>query len=260
MNRFSMIAITAFAMAATLTTQCAYALEEDKKLSAEVEVGIISTGGNTETESYKTKVSVKQDLTNWRNHYILSGLFKSDTVEDETGEKQETTTAEKYFASAQADYKLNKEHSALFLYGEYDRNRFSGFDYQYTLAIGYSDRVFTRDNAYLGYSVGPGVTVDQPEGSDLEADPDQEENFIVRFSAEYVYQFSENAEFSQMISSNYATKSEQNSKTKSVTSVTASINGSLSLRASYTIDYNSEVPEDREHADTETAVTVVYSF
>ncbi len=237
--------------------------EEDKKLQAELELGVIATSGNTDTQSYKGKIDVKHDLNTWRNHYILEGLYKRDQLQIDDGAgnitKEDRTTAEKYFASAQGDYKLNKEHAALFIYGEYDRNRFSGFDYQYTVALGYSNRLFTRDNAYFAYSIGPGMTSDKPEETEG-ATQESEENFIVRVSAEYAYEFSENAKFTQTLSSNYATKDDSNTKTKSVTSVTAQLISSLALRASYTVDYNSEVPADREHADTETAITVVYSF
>ncbi len=232
--------------------------EEEKPLKAEFEVGIIATTGNTKTESYKGKFKVNQNLESWHNEYMLEGLFKSDRIIDETsGERSDTTTAEKYFASAQANYKINKKHSALFVYGEYDRNRFSGFDYQYTAALGYSDRLFTHDNSHFAYSVGPGYTVDQPESPE---DADKEDNFIVRLSLEYVYKFSDHAKFTQNVSSNYATDTDKNTKTKSVSAVTANLNSSLSLRMSYTLEHNSEVVDGREHADTETAATIVYSF
>lgn len=232
--------------------------EEEKPLAAELELGVIATTGNTKTESYKGKFKVNHHLDSWHNEYLLEGLFKSDRLTDETtGDRTEVTTAEKYFGSAQANYKINKKHSALFVYAEYDRNRFSGFDYQYTAALGYSDRLFTNDNSHFAYSVGPGYTVDQPETPE---DADKEENFIVRLSLEYLYKFSDHAKFTQNVSSNYATDSDKNTKTKSVSAITANLNSSLSLRLSYTLEHNSEVVDGREHADTETAATVVYSF
>lgn len=234
--------------------------EEDKKLKAEFEAGIITTSGNTKTQSYTGKLDIKHDMTKWKNHYILEGLFKRDEVEIDDDTTEDQTTAEKYFGSAQADYKIGKEHASFFAYGEYDRNRFSGFDYQYTLAIGYADRIFTTDNSYLSYNVGPGVTVSQAEEVEGEEQAEEEETFVIRFSAEYLYQISENAKFTQNVSTNYSTDSDKNTKTKSITALTAQLNSSLSLRASYTIDYNSEVTEDRKHADTQTALTVVYSF
>lgn len=240
------------------------AAEEEKKLEAELELGVIVTSGNTKTQSFKGKFDIKQNLTHWRNRYIVEGLSKRDQIEvtDEDGNEEnlEQTTAEKYFASAQGDYKLNKEHAALFILGEYDRNRFSGYDYQYTIAAGFTNRLFTTDNSYLSYDIGPGVSVDQVETVEGEDEVDKEETFIIRFAAEYLYQISENAKFTQNVSTNYATDSENNTKTKSVSALTAQLNSSFALRASFTVDYNSEVTEGLKHADTETAVTVVYSF
>ncbi len=235
--------------------------EEDKKLTAEFEAGIITTSGNTDTESYKGKLDIKHDMTSWKNHYVLEGLFNRGDVELDDGTTEKQTTNEKYFGSAQSDYKISREHASFFVYGEYDRNRFSGFDYQYTIAVGYADRLFTNDNSYLAYNIGPGMTVSQEEeDEETQIRPDKEESFIIRIALEYMYQISDNAKFTQNISSNYSTDSDKNTKTKSVTAITAQLNSSLSLRASYTIDYNSEVADDRKHADTQTAVTVVYSF
>lgn len=240
--------------------------ETEQKPKSEIEVGIIVTSGNTETESYKGKVDINYDLKRWRNRYIFEGLYKRDEVilDLETGETARQTTANKIFVSGQGDYKIDKEYAAFFIYGEYERNRFSGFDYQYTIAVGYADRLFTTDNSHLAYDIGPGYSVDQPEvrldENDVLIDPDQEESVIIRLSARYLYQISETAKFTQEISSNYSTESDGNSKTKSVSAITAQLNSSLALRASYAVDYNSEVPVDRKNTDTATSVTAVYSF
>ncbi|MFL0808989.1 MAG: DUF481 domain-containing protein [Agarilytica sp.] len=241
------------------------AAEEDKnkKLEGQFELGVIATSGNTETQSYKGKLDIKQDLEHWRNQFILEGLYKRDQVEIDDGSgnitEEDRTTAEKYFGSAQGDYKLNAEYASFFMYAEYESNRFSGFDHQYTVAAGYSNRLFTTDNSHLTYDIGPGYTVDQPEDIDGEAQ-DTQETVVIRVAIKYEYQISDNAKFSQAVSSNYSTDDEKNTKTKSVTALTAQLNSSLALRASYTVDYNSEVPSEREHADSETALTVVYSF
>lgn len=255
--------LCAAALLATLT--CPAIAAEKKPISTELELGIISTTGNTKTQSFKSKIDVKQELAHWRNHYLLEGLYKRDEIEVDNGDgtffKEDRTTAEKYFASAKGDYILNKKYAALFIYGEYNKNRFSGFDYQYTIALGFSNRLFTRDNSYLSYNIGPGMTSEKQEGTDSNGDTyESDQTFVIRVSAEYLYQLSEHSKFTQTFSSNFATSTDNNTKTKSVTSITAQLIASLALRASYTVDYNSEVPADRKHSDTETALTLVYSF
>jgi len=75
-----------------------------ESIHAEAELGVILTTGNTETASYKGKLTVKQDTLKWSNKYLLDALYKEDKLDSGAGEKT-TVTAEKYFASIQGDYK-----------------------------------------------------------------------------------------------------------------------------------------------------------
>lgn len=249
---------------ALLASSVVNAAEETKDFSAEAEFGLIMTSGNTETSSYKGRADITKDLKNWKSQLILEALYKEDEFTDEeTEEDYQQTTAEKYFASLRGDYKLGKEHRALFVYGEYDDNRFSGFDYQYSVSAGYSDRLFTRDNSHFSYSVGPGYSFDKPFILDEDGNiigTEEETAFIVFASIEYVYKFSEKSKFKQTVHTNYAPDSDKNTKTKSVTSLTANINSSFAMKASYTVDYNTHVTEETKHADTQTAITLVYTF
>ncbi len=246
---------------------------ESKSIAADAEIGVIITTGNTESSSYKGKIDIRQDLENWKNQYIFEGFYKQDVVTStrevpvndgsntttiETFEEDQTTE-NKYFLSLQSDYKLSDEDAAFFVYGEYEKNRFSGFDYQSTIALGYSDRLFKTDNSSLTYDIGPGWKTDRLEDvGDVEGET--ENTFIIRAAAEYMYQFSENAKFTQTISSNYSTDANKNTKTKAVSALTTQINSTFALKVSYTVDHNSEVSGDRKKADTATAITLVYSY
>lgn len=48
--------------------------------------------------------------------------------------------------------------------------------------------------------------------------------------------------------------------TKSGSSVKAQVIGALSMKAAFTLEHTSSVPAGREKTDTETALTMVYSF
>lgn len=238
-----------------------FAEDEPKNVEAEVELGVILTSGNTEGSSYKGKLDVTHDLTHWKNNYIFDVFYKEDeiVVDDTTGEEDLVTTAEKYYAVARSGYKVDSKHKEFFVRGEYTDDKFSGFEYQYSISLGYSNRFFTKDNTYLGYSIGPGYQVGKAI-SDSGDDIDEESSTILFVAMEYVYKFSENAKFKQTIDTNVGTESDSNTKTKAISSISANINSSLAMKASYTIDYNSEVPADTKHADTQTAITLVYKF
>lgn len=263
MNRLTM---------ATLASLCcinAYAQTETAvpPLAVEAELGVLLTSGNTQSTALSSSINVRQELTHWRNSYIAQGLYKEDEVAVAAGDvatEQRQVSAERYFLSAQTDYKLDKEYGGLFLFGSYEEDKFSGYDFQSALAAGHSDRLFKSPYAYLDYSVGPGFsfsrTSETLDNNGNFVDNQSEESAILRLSAFYQYEFSDNAKFTQSLASDAALESGANTKSKAVSAVTATINESFALKASLTITHNSQVPENREHADTITAVTLVYSL
>ena len=238
--------------------------ESSKPISAEAELGVITTSGNTETTSMNAKLDVKKDGKHWLHNFILTGLYKEDKITDsETGEDVTQTTAEKYFASLKSDYKLTDDNSALFMFGSYTDDKFSGFDYQATLALGYSDAFYKNDRSHWTYSVGPGYSVYKAEIVNEEDDTityETTESMIVYLATEFFYQISDTSKFTQTITSDVSSDSEKNTKTKSVSALTSKINGSMALKVSYTIDHNSKVADDKENMDTQTAVTLVITF
>lgn len=231
----------------------AFSAQAAEPSTAEVELGVIATSGNTDSTSLKGKVTINQELENWKNNYQLDALYKKDEVEVD-GVDEEQTTAQKLFVSAQGDYKLNQEHSALFVYGSYTDDRFSGFNYQSTVAVGYSDQLFSTENSFLNYNIGPGYTFNETD------DGEKNEAAVVRLAAEYQYQFSENAKFTQLLSTEAAFDSDDNTRTRSESAISANLMGNLSMKAAYTIVHNSEVPADKENTDTITSITLVYLF
>lgn len=261
MNRFATAAFAAFSSFNT------YAQSAPEPLQVEAEIGVLLTSGNTESTALSSRVNVKQDLRDWRNNYIAEGLYKEDEVEvisDGEAFDQSRVTAERYFLSAQTDYKLGEQYKGLFLFGSYEEDTFSGYDYQASLAAGYSDRLFDTPQAYFEYSIGPGYTVNRTaetrnSNGDF-SDNQREESAIVRLSGFYQYDFSDNAKFTQSLASDAAFESGVNTRSKAVSAVTANLNDSFALKASLTVTHNTEVPELLEKTDTTTAITLVYSF
>jgi len=246
------------ALSVALAAAPVLAQDEEKSITTDVELGFIATSGNTETTSIKGKVNVKQELTRFRNTYVAEAFYAEDqvTLEENGITRTETqTTAEKFFLSAQSDFKLNEEHKGIFLFGSYEQDEFSSFDYQATLALGYTDRLFTTESRYLSYSIGPGVASNKDRVTG-----ETSTNAIVRLAGEYFWQISDNAKFTQTVSSEIPFESDENQKTKAETALTANITEGLAMKAAFIVDYNSEVAPGIKHADTQTSVTLVYSF
>jgi putative salt-induced outer membrane protein len=265
-----------FLFVATISTACIYSastLADDaaanKPPASDLEFGFLTTSGNTSSETTKANCNIKRDFAQWRSQMVLSALVKKDEVEyiDIDGEKyqEKQVSAEQYFSSLQADYKLDKKYKALFVFGSYDDTRFSGYDYQATLSVGYSNRLFETQNAYLNYNIGPGMAFHRTDeifaknGAMLK-DNIKDESAIVRLAAEYQYLFSETAKFTQTFASDVAVKSDANTRTKLESAILANLNQALALKASVTIAHNSEAPDDLENVDSQTALTLVYTF
>ncbi len=258
---------TLSAIVLSLISVQAFSDDAKKPLSADLELGLLLTSGNTESTSLYGKGKINQDLKQWKNEYVLKSLYKKDKVEvDVNGEstEEEQTTAHANFASVQSDYKLDTKNKSLFVFASYEDDRFSGFDYQAILAAGYSDRFFETQKSYLDYSIGPGISFTKTEATydelGVKIEGEETQTGIVHASASYLYQVSETAKFTQELSTDFALESNKNSKVISETAFVANINESFAMKASYTVNYNSEAPTDKRHSDSQTAITLVYSM
>ncbi|OUS70496.1 hypothetical protein B5G52_14155 [Pseudoalteromonas sp. A601] len=247
-------------VAATASTN-AFA-EETQTWDITSELGAIITSGNTETTTLKGGIKALHNLENWNNEYKIDGLYKEDEVENSDGAKETQRTNEKYSLSAQGNYKLNEEHSHLHIYGSYVSDYFGAYRNEAVISAGYGRRLLDRSDMWLNAEIGPGYKYFEfPEGSvDEDGIPNAGESdseIIALGKLDYNWQISDNAKFTQLVAVEYG---DTNTKTRSETALLAKINGSLQMKVAYNITHNSDVADDKENTDTETSLTLVYSF
>lgn len=235
----------------TLMISGAAFAQEDKKLSMDGEFGFIVTTGNSETSSASAGLNIKQELDKWSNEYVINGLYKKDTVENDDGEDEERVSAQKFFASAQGNYKLENPDNRLFGFASYEDNRLSSYDFQSTLAGGWNQKLWETDKSGFDYSIGPGYSYSK-DLNDVTS-----KGLIVRGSFNYFWNLSENAKFTQAFSTEIG---DENTKSRSETAISANLAGGLSMKFSIRLDHNTDVAEGTDKLDTETAVTLVYTF
>ena len=215
----------------------------DETWKGNIEVGYVKTSGNTETESLNTKANAETDREIWRHKLNFEALKSSD---------QGTTTAERYLVSGQSDYKLKGKKNFFFVYISYEDDRFSGYDYQMTEAIGYGRRVLDENNMTLDLEIGPGARQKKVESSG-----DVETESLVRGAARYAWKITDHSKLTEDLT---AEVGEDVTITKSVTGLSAKINTSLATKLTYTVKNTSKVPAGVKKTDTELAVTLVYGF
>ncbi len=240
-----------FAIAALASVSTGVSAQDVKPFSMDGEFGFIVTTGNTETTSVSAGLSATQELEQWSNTYKITGLYKSDTVVNDDGEDEERTTAQKYFASAQGNYKLTNPDHRLFVFGSYEDDRFSNFNYQGTLAVGWNEILWNTEVSSFEYSVGPGYSF---------AETQEGESFnsaILRGAIAYNWNISETAKFTQTVATEIGS---DNTKSRAESALTAQIYGGLSMKVSFKLDHNTDVADGVDKLDTETAMTLVYTF
>ncbi|NWO03349.1 MAG: DUF481 domain-containing protein [Idiomarinaceae bacterium] len=230
--------------------------ETVEEWEASAEFGLLYTSGNTETESLKGKFTASRDVQNWRHKGVFD-YYTSEQENQDTGESVET--ADRMFISAQSNYKFAPDsRDSLFVFGSYEEDEFSGFNYQATVATGYGARYRYDQDIYADYEIGPGYSRTKPVQVEGEPPVESDGSMILRVAGSLNWKISENSRFSALLSSEVG---EDNTKSKAELSVSANINSSLAMKVSLGANHNSQVADESiEKLDTETAVTLVYSF
>ena len=207
----------------------------------EGEFGYVSTSGNTDTANLKARLGLVNERDMWRHSAMLEALNTSDS---------DTTTAERYAASWQTDYKFS-EFDYVFGRLHYETDKFSGYDYRISEILGYGRRVLHHDDMTLDLEAGPGARQSKLETGE------SENEMILRLAGRYAWQITEQSRFTQDLSFDIG---EDATISRSVTAVQASIVGNLAMKLSYSVENVSDVPPGVKKTDTETAATLVYSF
>ncbi|TKB53022.1 DUF481 domain-containing protein [Ferrimonas aestuarii] len=224
------------------------AAEEANLPSGNAELGFSNTSGNSEVTTVKGKVEYKHWINKFENRYLLEALY----VEDE-----DEVSSERYYGEAQTNYRFN-DKSYMFGFISDDIDKFSGYKYVATAAAGYGHRLYHEPKMYFDIEAGPGYSYKRVDRSQA-PDNGNESAIIARVNAEYWWEFSENAEFKQTISSDislsgYATIS------RSETAVIANLIGSLAMKFAIKLKHTTSPVDDKEKLDTETSMTLLYKF
>ena len=221
---------------------------------ASAEFGLLFTTGNTETESLKGKLNVARDYKKWRHKGVLD-YYTAEQEDQSTGDTYET--ADSLFLSAQSNYKFAPDSkSSMFVFASYEEDEYSGYEYQSTVALGYGARYRYSENVYADYEIGPGYARSKPIENGIAQE--SEGSAILRLAGNAHWKISENSKFNALLSSEIG---EDNTKSRGEVSVSSNLNSSLAMKISLSATHNSEVANETiENLDTETAVTLVYSF
>jgi len=121
--------------------------------AAQGQLGLIVTSGNTTTKSGNASFNAAHVMGRWTLSGGVAGLYAS------TGD---VSTQQDLNASVQADLELSKR-TFWFSSGRWDRNLFTGFSYQESVATGGGFNFIQSPATQLATELGVGIRREQPE-------------------------------------------------------------------------------------------------
>lgn len=209
---------------------------------SEVELGLVATRGNTDTQNINGKATVINNRNSWKHTGKLEVLNTSD---------EDTTTAERYFLSGKTAHKIDEESYEFGLLA-YEADRFSGYDYRASVSIGYGRTVIKTNVQTLDLEFGVGA-----RQSKVETTGDTENEGFLRGAGIFSWEVSDHATFGEELT---VEAGEDSTITKSITSLKSQVAGNLATKITYTIKNTSDVPDTVKETDMELAVNLVLTF
>ena len=229
-------------------------------LTGSAELGFLYKTGNSNSADMKSGVDLHFESGQWLSLLNVDLLIKKADIEDTNGNVHFKTTDQKWTFTSQTNYSLaSGEKNYIFGNIWYEDSEFNSFVNQSSISTGWGRHWYKSNQASLWADIGPGYKRDllKKTATALER---TEDSWIVQMQALYIRKLGEHVEFKQFLSAKHALSAADNSIYKAETSITTKLISTLQLKFTFTVDYNTEVKIGKENADTQTAVTLVYSF
>ncbi len=214
---------------------------ESSGLQGSVNLGYLATTGNSVSKSLNAKILMGYRVGRWRTDLNLNWIQASAAgiLSDQSRE-----------ASSQTDYDFNS-HNYTFLYLDYLNAPFIGYLRRYTEVVGYGRRLIAIPGQSLDAEVGVGARQTLPTIGPSRS------SAIERVALNYRWRISRTSSLVEGLSLARGTTS---TYSESNTSLILHVEGNLALSVSYDISHDSTVPVGFVKTNTETSVSLIYSF
>lgn len=206
------------------------------------ELGLVIASGNTDTKTLNTELRLAYTRERWNNASRFS-FFRSETDSD--------VDASRFVFNNNTNYSLS-DMSYLTGVVRYDRDRFSSFEYQTSLALGYGRKLIDTERQGLSVEAGPGVRF-----SEIRDTGDTETDLIGRAALDYRFAISETASLTNRA---LVETGSSNTFVENETALTVDINDSLAVKTGFSVRHNTDVERGRDKTDYLSTVNLIYSF
>lgn len=215
------------------------------------QLGGFHTSGNTENTGATLSLALNRSGIDWEHRLRATADFQR------SGGK---TSREQLLVSYEPRFQINGD---LFAYGlgQYERDRFQGFNARYSLSGGLGYKLIDSSSAQMSIKAGPSWRqVNLRDGT-------SDSSFGALAGLDFDWQLARSLKLTQdanlVADTGGAATVFVDSNSTSVlltTGLEAKISSSLSTRFSYTIDYDSNPPGNAVSTDTLSRFTLVYDF
>lgn len=212
------------------------------ELNGQGEFGMVIARGNTETETANARLALNYEQARWVNESTFSFVYGRDSGE---------TNASRFVLANKTQYELD-EKSYILGALRYDRDKFSAFNYQSTLAIGYGRYLLDNEEHRIKAEIGPGFRF-----AELRESGESENELIVRGFLDYRWQVSDTTDLTNRL---LVESGGDNTFVENALGLSVAINARLSLKAGVAVRHNTDVDPGRDKTDTLSTVNLVYNF
>ena len=162
-----------------------------------------------------------------------------------------TGKAERYVIANKSDYALMNEDKYLFALASYTDDRFSGFDYQAIATLGYGQYLLRGNGNDLQGFAGIGYRQNDSKTTGKEGE------VVLTLGEEYDWVISETSSLTQALTFDIGDK-------RTITTFEIGLESNIIDRIATKIAFqyrnNSDVPVGIEKTDTQTSISLVYTF
>lgn len=215
---------------------------EERPYDASASVGYVGTSGNTEITTLNTEFLLTYYDEKWTHNFRFNAL---SSRENGTGK------AERYVIANKSDYALMDEDKYLYALASYTDDRFSGFDYQAIATLGYGQYLIRGNGHDLQGFAGVGYRQNDSKATGSEGEA------VLTLGEEYDWVISETSSLTQALTFDIGDK-------RTITTFEIGLESNIIDRISTKIAFqyrnNSDVPVGIEKTDTQTSISLVYTF
>ena len=206
------------------------------------EAGIVFARGNSDSDTVNIKLAMSKVIDLWKHSLDMSYLRASSNGVE---------SSNRFVGGWQSDYKLN-ERSFAFGALHYERDQYSGFDYQASASTGLGYKFYDTDKIKLSAQAGLGYR-------QLKDNVSGETSGNVVFVAGMNYENAITAT-TKIIDKFHAESGSDNTLLSNYLGVEVKMSDKLALAAGYDVRQNTKPPAGKKKTDTVTTLNLVYAF